>query len=268
MALNETFSPNTEQQDGSSAWGEDYLKSVPEFAGERKFINLEEIMNLCDFNNTMICGHGTASSGDGHETVESIFDEGVKGYESLGSLIDEGRSDKVVGSTDLTDNVVGLWSSMEGEPNFQTIKETLDDWPHRKSRNVILMRFPLAYYHTYTEVSEERTQAYFTEHKDKNGQPTNYIDRRFIIGNYDAQTGKVELNPHFEPNISGDFEKELEERFKKVREQTKRRHEALDKNDASEPIDDNIGDDKPEKEGKLENNVGDTLPEWDWDDDW
>ena len=119
---------------------------------------------------------------------------------------------------------------MEGELNFQELKEQLDNWPHRGAKNVILMRFPIDYYHTYTEVSSERTQAYFTEHKDKNGQATNYIDRRFIIGSYDADTGQVELNPHFEPNITGDFKKELDERLAKAQEQTKKRHEAFDKN--------------------------------------
>ena len=65
-------------------------------------------------------------------------------------------------------------------------------------------------------------------HNDKNGQATNYIDRRFIIGNYDAETGLVELNPYFEPDITGDFKKELDERLAKVQEQTKKRHEAFD----------------------------------------
>ena len=51
----------------------------------------------------------------GHEVVENIFKEGVKGFESLGSMIGENRADKVVGSTDLMDNTIGLWSSSEGD---------------------------------------------------------------------------------------------------------------------------------------------------------
>lgn len=47
--------------------------------------------------------------------VENIFKEGVKGFESLGSMIGENRADKVVGSTDLMDNTIGLWSSSEGD---------------------------------------------------------------------------------------------------------------------------------------------------------
>lgn len=260
----ETISPN--EQSGNSIWGEEYLKDVPEFAGEKKFIRLEEIANLCSFDNTMICGHGTASSGNGHEIIESIFNEGVKGFESLGSMIGENRKNEVVGSTDLTDNTVGLWSSMEGELNFQKLKEQLDNWPHRNAKNVILMRLPIEYYHPYTEVGSERTQAYFTEHADKNGQATNYIDKRFIIGNYDAETGNVELNPHFEPNISGDFKKELDERLKEVQEQTRKRHEAIDENGSFGFTQNNMND------NKSENGPNNTIAEWDntdWDNtDW
>ncbi|MBR2996998.1 hypothetical protein IKF33_00980 [Candidatus Saccharibacteria bacterium] len=259
--MNEIISSNAEQQNDDSAWGEEYLKSVPEFAGEKKFVKLEEIANLCSFENTMISGHGTASAGNSHEVVESIFDEGVKGFESLGNMVSMNRGNEVVGSTDLTDNTVGLWSSMEGRLDFQKMKEKLDNWPHRGAKNVILMRFPLDYHHGYTEVGSERTQAYFTEHEDKNGQATNYIDRRFIIGNYNSETGQVELNPNFEPNITGDFKKELDERLAKVQEQTKKRHEAFDENNP-------FGFTRTNTEGsEPEDNIDDAVDGWD-DADW
>ena len=260
--MNEAILSNMEQQNDSSPWGEEYLKSVPEFAGERKFVKLEEIANLCSFDNTMISGHGTASAGNSHEIVESIFDEGVKGFESLDNMASMDRGNEVVGSTDLTDNTVTLWSSsMGGELDFQKMKEKLDNWPHRGAKNVILMRFPIDYYHTYTEVPSERTQAYFTEHNDKNGQATNYIDKRFIIGNYDAETGQVELNPNFEPDVTGDFKKELDERLAKVREQTKKRHEAFDENNP-------FGFTRTDTEGsESEDKIDDAVDDWD-DADW
>jgi len=221
--MSETIQSNNEQLEEQSIWGEDYLKDVPEFAGERKFVKLEEIANLYSFENSMISGHGTASAGNGHEIVESIFKEGVRGYESLGSMVGEDRDSRVVGSTDLTNNTVGLWSSLEGDIDFSKMKEKLDNWPHRNAENVILMRFPLDYYHMYTDLPTERTQAYFVEHEDAQGRPTNYIDRRFILGNYNAKTGVVELNPHFEPEISGEFKEELDARLEKVKKQTEER---------------------------------------------
>ena len=259
--MNESIPSNAERQNNDSAWGEEYLKSVPEFAGEKKIVKLEELANLYNFDNSMIYGHGTASAGDGHEVVESIFDEGVKGFESLGSMAGKDRGNSTVGSTDLMDNAIGLWSSMEGELDFQKMKDKLDNWPHRNAKNVILMRFPIDYYHTYTEVGSERTQAYFTEHEDKNGQATNYIDRRFIIGNYNAETGQVELSPHFEPNISGDFKKELDERLEKVQEQTKRRHEIIEENGPFGFAQNNLDNSEPEDD------VDDAVDNWD-DADW
>ena len=266
--MSEFTKTSNEEAPNDSVWGEDFLKDVPEFAGDKKYIKLEEIADLCDFDNTMICGHGTASAGNGHEVVESIFDEGVKGFESLGSMAssaDEGN--ETVGSTDLTDNTVGLWSSMEGELDFSKMKEKLDNWPHRNAKNVVLMRFPIEYYHVDTEVGSERTQAYFTEHKDKNGRATNYIDRRFIIGNYNAETGQVELNPNFEPNISGDFKNELDERLRKVQEQTKRRHEAIDVDDLFGSIhDENSGNESGDNDSGFE--VNDVAADFDDDIDW
>lgn len=252
---------NNEQVSNNSAWGEEYLKDISEFASERKFVELADLAELCDFDNSMISGHGTASAGNGHEVVEDIFEEGVKGFESLGSMVGEDRASKVVGSTDLMNNTVGLWSSMEGgKPDFAKLKRLLDNWPHRKAENIILMRFPLEYYHAYTDVSEERTQAYFTEHQDKQGQPTNYIDRRFIIGNYNTGTGQVELNPNFEPEIAGDFEMELDDRLRKVREQTRKRQAAIDRRPFGFSKTNNPTDEKVEyKEGSDSDSWDDSV---------
>lgn len=262
--MNETIpSLNTGQQNDNSPWGEEFLKGVPEFSGERKFVKLEEIANLCSFDNTMISGHGTASAGNDHEVVESIFDEGVKGFESLGNMTGVDRGNKVVGSTDLANNTIGLWSSMDGELDFSRIKEKLDNWPHRNARNVILMRFPIEYFHVYTNISGERTRAFFTEHEDEHGQATNYIDRRFIIGNYDTETGLVELNPNFEPEISGDFKKELDERLEKVKKQTKERLEAINNDSPFWSAHDSDNEDDYSKD-----DIDDSVVDWGDDTDW
>ena len=224
------FAKDAEAQSDGSAWGAEYLKSVPEFAGEKKFIKLEELADFCNLENSMIFGHGTASSGNGHEVVESIFEEGIKGWESGGSIASEDRGDEAVGSTDLTNNSIILWNSIEGEPNFDKMKGELDNWSHRSAENVILMRLPVDYYHMETDVAPERTQAYFTQHEDKDGQLTNYLDRRLIIGNYNAKTGVVEINPHFEAELSEEFKEELAGRLAEVQEQTKKRHEEQENN--------------------------------------
>ncbi|MBR3132417.1 hypothetical protein IKG33_03360 [Candidatus Saccharibacteria bacterium] len=262
--MNEIIVSDTEQQNSNSAWGEEYLKSVPEFAGEKKLVNLEEIANLCSFENTMICGHGTATAGDGHEIVESIFDEGVMGFASDQATPDENTG--AIGSTDLTDNTVTLWSSLtDSKLDFSKMKGQLDNWRHRDAKNIILMRFPADYYHVNTLVPDERTKAYFTIHKDQNGLLRNYVDRRFIIGNYSTDTGQVELNPHFEPDISGDFKKELDERLTKAQEQTENRYKAYEKNNYKYNQDDDGDNVLTINESE---NDADSTTSWDDNEDW
>ena len=226
--MSELAGTNNEQVPSDSPWGEEYLKDVPEFAGERKFVNLEDIANLCSFDNTMIFGHGTATAGNGHEIVESIFEGGVKGFTSIGKVASETiDNDEVLGSTDITDTACCLWGSANGELDFSKLREKLQNWPHRNPKNIILMRFPTEYFN-YSDMADEKTEAYFTVHENEVGRPTHYVDRRFVIGNYDTETGKVEINPNFEPNISGEFKQELDERLKKAQEETAARHKKIE----------------------------------------
>ena len=95
-------------------------------------------------------------------------------------------------------------------------------------------------------------KAFFTVHEDKNGHLCHYIDRRFIIGNYSTDTGLIELNEHFEPEINGDFKVELDERLKRAKDETKERHEEFGKLYARH----NNG--APEAEGES----ADDMEEW------
>ena len=64
--MSETIPSSEGQQNNGSPWSEENMKDAPEFAGEKKFIKLEEIANLCGFDNMMIYGHGTASARGTH----------------------------------------------------------------------------------------------------------------------------------------------------------------------------------------------------------
>jgi hypothetical protein len=248
--MSELAKTNYEQAPNDSPWGEDYLKDVPEFAGERKIVDLEDIANLCSFENAAIYGHGTATAGNGHEIVESIFDGGVRGFTSEGSIASENiESDGVLGSTDITDTARSLWTSDLGELDFSKIREKLNNWPHRNPKNIILMRLPLEYYSLSAYDSHEKTEAYFVVHSNEAGRPTYYIDRRFIIGNYDTETGKVEISPHFEPNISGSFKQELDDKFQKVQDRVEARNREIEESrpfildrDYSDEPEDTIGE--------------------------
>ena len=187
---------------------------------ETKFIKLEELSDICPLGNCIIYGHGTGSSGDGHEIVESIFHEGLKGYESLGDMIGENREDKVSGSTDILDQAVGLWASQEGKLDSDSLKEKLNHWKHRESKNIILIRLPQEYFHLMTSVQREKSKPFYVVHEDAAGHKNHYLDHRFILGNYDTETGLVELNDSFEPEITGSFKTEMDDRLAAVQAET------------------------------------------------
>lgn len=197
---------------------------------EPKFIKLEELEKFCPLDNCILYGHGTGSSGNGHEVVDSIFSEGLKGFEPLGSMIGENRGQEISGSTDLSNNAIGLYASGEEAFDSSKLKDKLDNWPHRGAENIILMRLPQEYFHIYTNNPAERTEAFYTVHEDENGHKNHYLDRRLIFGNYNKNTGMVELNEHFEPEISDKFKKELDTRLKLVQEKTEKRNRAIEEN--------------------------------------
>lgn len=171
-----------------------------------------------------IYGHGTGSSGDDHAVVESIFQDGLKGWEAGGSKFADKASSKhpeeIFGSTDLNNTAAALWDSSSSQ-ELREIRPALNS-SHRGSRNVILMRLPHEYFNQLGD-PHERTKPFFTVHEDDTGHPYNYVDRRLIIGNYDNQTGKIELNDYFEPEIEGDFKAELDQRLSEAKQKTEAR---------------------------------------------
>ena len=203
------------------------------FAGEQdrqpKFIKLEDVDRLYPMDGYMLYGHGTGRAGNDHETIEKIFEEGLRGYQSLDNMITVNETRSVVGSTDLTDTAVGLWGSSGGTPYDATeLKDSLDHWKHLKSENIILMRLPEKYYHAQTSSHLERFKPYFTVAPDSTGQKRQYLDRRFILGNYNTQTGLIELNEHFEPEVTGDFKAEMDARLASTKSETVARQARLE----------------------------------------
>lgn len=88
-----------------------------------------------------------------------------------------------------------------------------------------------------------------------------FLRGRLIIGNYNTKTGIVELNPYFEAEISEEFKKELDARFK----ETKKLAEERQRRNADSPF------------GFINNQTGgseaveedESAEEVDWDDsDW
>ena len=203
----------TEAQQGFQKLADEapFAGSQPETEkNEARFIKLEELENLCSWENCMFRGHGTGRSGDSHEVVESIFREGIRGNH---------------GGTDISQITVGL-PYPQGE-SLKDLKEELDNWKHLESKNIILTRLPAEY--SVLESSTRRNEPYFTVQKDTSGKNIHYLDSRLIVGNYNAETGLVELNDKFEPEIKGEFKEEMDRRFANIVSEERDRQQELDK---------------------------------------
>ena len=212
----------------NAAWGK--LKHVPfnnkESAAERKFVKLEDLEPILNIEETCIFGHGTASAGNGHDVVDSIFADGMKGFQSLDSTASESMNlDEVVGSTKISDTAKPIYAFEKGQESgsLAKLKEKLDHWKHRDSSNIILIRLPFKYFNMYSGDEGEKDAPFFIQKRDDSGQMRNYLDPRFIIGNYNRETSLVELNEQFENEMSDEFQKEMDQRLMKAQEETNAR---------------------------------------------
>lgn len=196
---------------------------------EPRHIRLEDLNKVYSMDGYMLYGHGTGRAGTDHEIIKQIFSQGLRGYQSLDNMAVANDSRAVVGSTDLTQTAVGLWASSGDTPyDSAKLKDNLDHWKHLESENIILMRLPEQYFHAYTNIDAERFKPYFTTAPDPSGRDRYYLDRRFILGNYNSKTGLIELNDHFEPEIIGDFKEEMDNRLTDVKAETSARQARLE----------------------------------------
>ncbi len=231
MNNGETSRQNEDAQ-AENPW--DILTDVPQNDGEtdektRQFKKLEELLPIFNAENVGIYGHGTGSTGDSHEVVDSIFEDGLRAYESPGSQVSEDRDpDEPIGDTDLFSTSVCLHSTEGGKQiDLSSFRESLDHWPHRESRNVVLFRLPFEYFNV-SPIHSERDLPFFVKKRDKYGQMRYYIDSRLIIGSYDAQTGLVEMNDAFEEQPSDELKADLSARLEEAHRATVERANSLD----------------------------------------
>ena len=190
-----------EEQRGFQSLGKEvpFASASPEAEpNEAKFINLEELDDFCSWDNCIFRGHGTGRSGDAHEVVDSIFREGIRGNH---------------GKTDIFEISSGLPYPQD---QSEELKAKLDNWQHYDSKNIILVRLPAEY---FTEAGYSY-EPYFTAKQNADGKDIYYLDSRFILGNYNTETGLVELNDKFEPEITGDFRVEMDNRCASIKAAT------------------------------------------------
>src|SRR5574344_1401516 len=189
--------------------------------------NIQVLESILKDDKFSVLGHGTGRKGAGADVVKFIFENGLRTkYNSLYYT------------------TIGL-----DIPSTEVLKNKLNNWEHCDSKNIILMRVPIEYINMLGESSDldcERFGAFMQEHVDETGKIVYYLDSKFIIGNYNAETELIQLNPSFEKELTFDSKSLLTINYKKTLERTKerlRRFEELplfDESMASENIRDEV----------------------------
>ena len=218
--------PNGNSDEKRVTRWDDLMKPEQE-QSERQFVRFEELEPIFADKNGLIMGHGTASAGNDHDVVESILREGLRTFQATGSQIGEHDKDEVVGDRNLKNTAISLFSAYDGsKPVMSDIKDVLDHWRHRDAENVILIRIPVEFINKYTSSSEERFLPFYTQKRDDAGQMRYFLDPRLIIGNYNRETGLVEMNDQFQTESDEEFRSELRERLEEAKKESEERMES------------------------------------------
>ena len=215
--------PNSNNGEKRATRWDDLIKPEQE-QSERQFVKFEELEPIFADKNALIMGHGTATSGNDHDVVDAILREGLRGFQSLDSVASEVQhKDEVAGSADLRDTAIPLSDPNSDEPvAMLDIKDQLDHWAHRDAENVILIRLPLEFLN-HEMLKNQQFAPFFIQKRDKDGQMRNYLDSRLIVGNYNRETGLVEMNDQFQPELTDEFRSELNQRYEELLKEAEER---------------------------------------------
>ncbi|MDR1300461.1 MAG: hypothetical protein LBK50_02015 [Candidatus Nomurabacteria bacterium] len=173
---------------------------------ENKY-ELEEMKDMLQDDRYRVFGHGTFG-----ENVASIFDEGLKAYYDREASIHSYMID-----LDTQD--------------FGEFKNTLDHWPHKEYKEIVLFRFPLDYYNTLelNPSSLDRLAVFFRENTERGSNQyalKGVFDERFIFGCYSSETGQVSLNPNYNADIDDEsVREELGARLTRAEIATQKRYD-------------------------------------------
>jgi DnaJ-class molecular chaperone with C-terminal Zn finger domain len=152
---------------------------------------LEELKNDLDEAGYIILGHGTGSL----ENPKPIFQNGLR--TKMNSLYYT-----TIGLN--TEDIVKLQSQ-------------LNNWPHRDSENIILIKLPIQFINTIGDLGDsdgERYGAFFNEHThEKTGKITYYLSPKYILGCYSSKNEQVKMNPNFESQLTSESFKEMLEKY-------------------------------------------------------
>lgn len=189
---------------------------------EESYATLEELEPLLSESGYMCYGHGTGRKGNSDEVVDSIFNEGLRTKNN--SLY----YTTIALSTPTPELKAQFKEIGMQEPTIEDLKKQFNNWQHQDSKKIIIARIPTEYINKAGDRSDldgEMFGAFYTQKQQPNGQTTNYLNSKFIIGCYDVEKQAVRLNKNFERVLTPETIEELKENYVNTVEKTNARKE-------------------------------------------
>lgn len=189
---------------------------------EKTYVTLEQLEPLLSESGYMCYGHGTGRKGNSDEVVDAIFSEGLRTknnslyYTTLGL------------STPTPEMKEQLKEIGLPEPTLEDLKKQFNNWQHQDSKKIIIARVPTEYINKAGDRSDldgEMFGAFYTQKPQPNGQETNYLDPKFIVGCFDVDKQAVRLNNNFERTLTPETIERLKDGYRKTLDKTNARKE-------------------------------------------
>lgn len=187
---------------------------------EETYVTLEQLEPLLSESGYMCYGHGTGRKGNSDEVVDSIFNEGLRTKNNSIYYTTIGLSTP---TSELKEQFKEIGMP---EPTIEDLKKQFNNWQHQDSKKIIIARIPTEYINKAGDRSDldgEMFGAFYTQKQQPNGQATNYLDSKFIIGCFDVDKQAVRLNKNFERTLTPETIEQLKENYKKTVEKTNAR---------------------------------------------
>ena len=201
---------------------------------EETYVTLEQLEPLLSESGYMCYGHGTGRKGNSDEVVDSIFNEGLRTKNNSLYYTTIGLSTP---TPELKEQFKEIGMP---EPTIEDLKKQFNNWQHQDSKKIIIARIPTEYINKAGDRSDldgEMFGAFYTQKQQPNGQATNYLDSKFIIGCFDVEKQAVRLNKNFEKTLTPETIEQLKENYKKTVEKTNARRERQNLGITQEEID-------------------------------
>ncbi len=187
---------------------------------DNRLVKFHEVVPMLIDSDYIWVGHGTGRSNDSEETINSIFENGLRTKDNslfFASFVLSAPSEFLINE----------YKKMDASPpTIDTLKKQLNNWPHANSKKIVLIRVPRKYINWRGEKSDLEGEMYgaiMNEVKLDNGDIKLYVDPRFIFGYYDANIKIFRINERFEKEYTEETMSKLRKGYIKALRDSKNR---------------------------------------------